>query len=136
MKDNTVLRGGEPRVLVVGGDEDGLRSLCRMVRAAGFRKTIPSMDGIHAVLMAMKWQPSVAVIETSVTGMSAYEVAERLQHLPVGSPIPVVLVAWESTDGPALQANIVGAFGVLESPCEPAELASMLEEALGCAAVA
>ncbi len=129
---NGTFRGGIPRILAVGGDTEGARALRRSIRAAGYRNVTVSTDGMHAVLMAMKWLPQVAVVETSITGMSAYEVAERLQNLPVGSPIPVILVAWESDGAAKLQASMVGAAGVLEMPYEPQELARLLREALLC----
>ena len=112
-------------------DEQDIRYLARMQleRVGGFRVVGEAGDGIEAVQMASRLQPSAILLDVMMPRMDGYTaLPELLRVSPASMVLMVSALSAESNEEPAIAA---GAFAYVEKDALANDLGTLLATHLG-----
>ena len=116
-------------ILVVDDDEDGRARLSSLLAAAGFG-TAEAATGEAALPLARQIEPSLALVDVYLPGLSGYEVCHRLKS-EFGPSFPVVLVSRNRRrDLDRVAGALLGADDCVSAPVSGDELLPLLERLL------
>jgi DNA-binding response OmpR family regulator len=116
-----------PRVLVVEDDPNVRGLLDTLLTAEGYAVSTAG-DGIAALATAASDPPALLVLDVVMPDLGGLQVLEELEHDPVLSAVPVVVVTGLQGALPDLRARLgsdsvfLKPFGVLELLARVAEL--------------
>lgn len=119
------------RILVVDADRSSSQRLSAVLRNAGFADVAAVTSGRRAMEEFRKTAPGLVIIDPCMNTDSSYEVVEQLISAANGSGAPRLLFhTADETEGPRVQARLLGARGVLPKPCGPEALLAEVRAAL------
>jgi len=76
------LRGRMPRILIVDNDVDAANALGSSLQAAGYGEARVAHTGASALALAIKFVPTILLIDLELPDMSGYDVARHLSQHP------------------------------------------------------
>jgi CheY-like chemotaxis protein len=92
-------------------------------------------DGRETFTKAIATQPDVIVTGTHLTGLSGYELCDRLRQDKSTRAIPIIVVTTDVAPADMERARAAGADSVLIKPCLPETLAREAARLFGEAAI-
>lgn len=108
------------RILVVDADRSSSLRLSAVLRDAGYQDVAAVATGKRALEEYAKEAPCLVIIDPCLNTDSGYEVAEQLTARANGHGAPRILfLTADESEGPRVQARLLGACGVVPKPCEP-----------------
>jgi PAS domain S-box-containing protein len=130
-KDNE--REGEPvnaavrrRILVVDDNRDASESMGMLLRVWG-HEVRTAHDGASALQMATEFQPEMVLLDIGLPGMDGYEVAKKLQELPVTRNAVLVAMTGYGQEEDKLRSMAAGFALHLVKPADPQRLRGLIE---------
>ena len=123
--DEGRLRGSVNPVLIAGADGRARRALADVLDAAGYH-VCEAASGAEAISVARDFEPSVAILEIPLPGLSGYEVCRALKS-EFGSAIAVLFLSGQRTEAYDRVAGLlIGADDYIVKPYAPDELLARL----------
>ncbi|MES2116945.1 MAG: EAL domain-containing protein [Pseudomonadota bacterium] len=115
--------GGEdmPQVLVVDDDRSTRSTLRYTLQRDGFRVE-EAADGAQALAMLKRFQPDVILMDAVMPVMDGFTACARLQELPGGSGIPVLMITALQDNSSVERAFAAGASDYIPKPIHYAVL--------------
>ena len=71
-----------PRILIVDDDPDAADSLASLLQSSGYGDARVAYSGATALALAVKFLPTVLLVDLDLPDMSGYEVARHLSQHP------------------------------------------------------
>ena len=123
-----------PRVLVVDDDLESQELYVEILQWAGF-DVATAGDGDSALEKAVTLEPEAIVLDILLPKRDGIAVLQELRQVPQTASVPII--ALTGVADAADRARIVGGFTeVLEKPCDPNSLITVLRRALDAGVVA
>ena len=123
-----------PRVLVVDDDVESQELYVEILQWAGF-DVATAGDGDSALKQAVLSRPEAILLDILLPQRDGIAVLRELRQVPQTASVPII--ALTGVADAADRARIIGGFtDVLEKPCDPASLITVLKRALNAGAVA
>ena len=116
----------KPLVLVVDDDPNVVALARAYLERDGYRVS-EANDGLRALELARKEQPSLVVLDLMLPGLDGLEVCRRLQ---VESMAPVIMLTARVEEADRLEGLDVGADDYVTKPFSPRELAARVRAVL------
>ena len=116
----------KPLVLVVDDDPNVVALARAYLERDGYRVS-EANDGLRALELARKEQPSLVVLDLMLPGLDGLEVCRRLQ---VESMAPVIMLTARVEESDRLEGLDVGADDYITKPFSPRELAARVRAVL------
>ncbi len=117
-------------ILVVEDDAMMQRMALKVLRSRGFVCEL-APNGREAVLMAVRLQPSLILMDLSLPEMNGWEATRALKADPSVARIPVVAITAHAMGGDRESAIAAGCTECLTKPYEIADLVSLVERYIG-----
>lgn len=117
-------------ILVVEDDAMMQRMALKVLRSRGFVCEL-APNGREAVLMAVRLQPSLILMDLSLPEMNGWEATRALKADPSVARIPVVAITAHAMVGDRESAIAAGCTECLTKPYEIADLVSLVERYIG-----
>src|SRR5262249_5157879 len=118
-----------PRVLVIDDDLESQELYGEILRWAGFDVSTAS-DGDSALAQVIRAAPEAILVDILLPKRDGIAVLQELRRMPQTASVPII--ALTGVADAADRARIVGGFTqVLEKPCDPNSLISVLRRVLG-----
>ena len=119
------------RILVVDADRSSSQRLSAVLRDAGYTDVAAVTSGHRAIEEFRKTTPGLVIIDPCMNTGSGYEVAEQLIDAANGAGAPRLLFhTADETEGPRVQARLMGVRGIVPKPCGPETLLAEVRAAL------
>ena len=119
-----------PLVAVVDDDASFLRSVRRLLRAAGYRvQTFGSAKELLTALESPSPQPQCLVLDVHMPGMTGLELGQEIEAR--GICLPLIYVTAYDTPQTRELARRIGAFDLILKPFDKETLVQAIQEALG-----
>jgi two-component system sensor histidine kinase/response regulator len=123
-----------PRVLIVDDDLESQELYVEILQWAGF-DVATADDGDSALEKAVTSEPEAIVLDILLPKRDGIAVLQELRQVPQTAAVPII--ALTGVADAADRARIVGGFTeVLEKPCDPNRLITVLRRALDAGVVA
>jgi DNA-binding response OmpR family regulator len=116
-------------ILIVEDDQKVALGLAIRMKAAGY-EAIMAHDALSGVRTAVKTKPDLVLLDISMPAGNGFIVAERI-HRNLSTRIPIIFLTASRHPEFRQKAEEFGALAFFEKPYEPAELLSIIGEALG-----
>jgi CheY-like chemotaxis protein len=116
-------------VLLVDHDSDTRGMYAEFLRFDSWQVE-EALDGREALATAISQLPDIIVTDTHLTGLSGYELCERLKLDPSTHEIPIIVVTADVFPADMLRAKNAGADLVLIKPCLPEALSDAAHQLL------
>ena len=116
------------RVLLVEDHIDSARSISRLLRLFGYDVRVET-DGLAALDVADRFDPSAALIDISLPSIDGFEVAERLRANPTTHDCLLIAMTGWATDEHATRARQAGFDAHLVKPISVEALLAALSAA-------
>lgn len=130
----TMHKTRRPRVLVVDDDIESQELYVEILQWAGF-EVATADDGDSALEKAVTSKPEVIVLDILLPKRDGIAVLRELRRVPQTASVPII--ALTGVADAADRARIIGGFTeVLEKPCDPNSLITVLRRALDAGIVA
>ena len=123
---NSEKDGDRPLVLVVDDDPNVVALARGYLERDGYRVSEAS-DGLRALELARREQPSLVVLDLMLPGLDGLEVCRRLQ---VESMAPVIMLTARVEEADRLEGLNLGADDYITKPFSPRELAARVRAVL------
>ena len=117
------------RILVVEDDPDLHISLALRLKSAGHIVT-SALDGREGILVALREQPDVMILDVGLPGCNGHDVAKELSLHAETRGIPIIFLTARHETDHRLQAAQNGAAAYLVKPAMPGTLFSAIDAAL------
>jgi DNA-binding response OmpR family regulator len=117
------------RVLIVDDEPDLQRALGLRLRAAGY-EVLVAADGIRAMQMALRDQPSVIILDIGMPGGDGHTIVQRLKASIRTMTIPIIFLTARKSPEDMKRAKEAGAAAYLLKPFKPEELLAAIAKAL------
>jgi signal transduction histidine kinase len=118
----------QQRVLIVDDNHDAAQSLAILVELLGHTAHV-SFDGDAALAAAAQCQPSVALLDLSMPGMSGFEVARRLRAQAGSAKLRLIALSGRSEEQYRRQSEAAGFDAHLVKPIDLRTLEAVLRGA-------
>jgi two-component system chemotaxis response regulator CheY len=112
---------GEPLVLVVDDDPAIRITLGVKLRGSGFR-VVEAVDGLDALEVFQREKPQLVIVDVGMPRLDGYGFTERLQALPEGRDVPVVILTAQDFALPDELRSRLRVASFLMKPFSPREL--------------
>jgi PAS domain S-box-containing protein len=132
---NEAPRGAARRVLVVDDNDDSADMVRLFLEDLGHEIRVAS-DGPTALEAAASFAPEMVLLDIGLPGLSGYEVAERMRHIPSCIDIPIIAMTGYARDTDRAQAERAGFTAHLAKPISIDRLETLVHELAGCRSVA
>jgi CheY-like chemotaxis protein len=130
----TMKKDRPPRILVVDDDIESQELYVEILRWAGF-DVVTAGDGDSALQQAVTSVPEAILLDILLPKRDGIAVLRELRQVPQTAAVPII--ALTGVADAADRARIVGGFtDVLEKPCDPSSLITVLRRALDRGVVA
>src|SRR3954453_15282321 len=116
-------------ILIIEDDQKVALGLAIRIKAAGY-EAIMAHDALSGVRSAIKNKPDLVLLDISMPAGNGFIVAERIQR-NIANRIPIIFLTASRHPEFRQKAEELGALAFFEKPYEPAELLSIVSEALG-----
>ncbi len=117
------------RILVVDDDE-GVRSLLRLIfRREGF-EVIEAADGAEAIDRALTSEPVAILLDVMMPGLDGFDTCRLLKNDPRTSQTPILFVSAFEEISSRAKARQVGAADWISKPISPRDLADRVRKAI------
>jgi len=90
-----------------------------------------TQSGEEALVAASERAPDLALIDANMPGISGYELCERLQDAPSGTPPHVILLVEKGQEADRARALEAGADDFLVKPFDPDDVLERVSAVLG-----
>ena len=110
-----------PQVLIVDDDRSTRSTLRYTLQRDGFRVE-EAADGAQALLMLKRFQPDVILMDAVMPVMDGFTACARMQELPGGSAIPVLMITALEDNSSVERAFAAGASDYIPKPIHYAVL--------------
>jgi len=117
------------KVLIVD-DEAPIRLLCRVNLEPEGMEVLEAADGQSGLETARAELPDVILLDVMMPGMDGWEVAERLIEDETTHEIPLVFLTARAELRDRARGLELGGVDYITKPCNPPELASVVEHRL------
>ncbi len=117
------------KILVVDDDVDTLRLVGLMLQRNGY-EIVAANSGRQALLMALKEQPDLIILDVMMPDMDGYEVTRRLRSDPKTLAIPIIMFTAKSQIDDKVTGFEAGADDYLTKPTQPRELLAHIKAVL------
>ena len=114
-------------VLIVDDDVVMRELLVTCLQRAGFRVTAVA-DGVAALEAVERDRFAAVILDVEMSGLSGVEVALRLRRLPIARRSAIVMHT--AIDEPIVRVDFTDYDAFLPKPCDPAQLAELVKEAI------
>lgn len=118
-----------PKVLVVD-DSTSVRKVLERLLAARGLQVVTAQDAEEGLKMATDESPDLVIADVVMPGMSGFELCQLLRLNQRFRDVPVILISGIMDDKTLVQAQSVGANGVISKPFTPDTLYPKIEQAL------
>jgi len=115
------------RVLICEDQKDAADSLAALLRIQGY-EVVVCVDGPSAVERARDWQPSAAIIDIGLPGISGYAVAQSIRELTFGGHVVLIAVTGYTTPADIEKARYAGFNWHFAKPADSSFLLDVLED--------
>lgn len=112
---------GQPLVLVVDDDPAIRITLGVKLRGSGFR-VVEAVDGLDALEVFQRERPQLVIVDVGMPRLDGYGFTERLQALPEGRDVPVVILTAQDFALPDELRSRLRVASFLMKPFSPREL--------------
>ena len=121
----------ETSVLLVD-DEENIRFLARLQleRGGSFEVVGEAHDGLEAIELAGRLQPSVILLDVMMPRMDGWQVLTELKSDPDLQDIPVVMLTAKVQDQDQIRGWSAGASEYITKPFSPLSLSQVLDDVL------
>ena len=118
-----------PLVLLVD-DERSIRTICRVNLEGDGLAVTEAADGVEALELLRRAQPSLVLLDVMMPGVDGWGVAERMAADDETREIPVVFLSARAAHEDRVRAQELGAVGYVVKPFDPLELAGIVRDVL------
>lgn len=120
--------GAPPGVLALVVDDDvDITRFVSGILATKEIATIAAYDAIQGFLVAQRQQPRVIMVDWHMPAGGGAQLLRKLRDNPRTSAIPVLVITADEAASLPLEAESLGARGLLRKPLDPAALLAMTE---------
>jgi CheY-like chemotaxis protein len=120
--------GSPPGVLALVVDDDAdITRLVSGILATKEITTVAAYDAIQGFLVAQRQQPRVIMVDWHMPAGGGPQLLRKLRDNPRTAAIPVVVITADEAASLPLEAESLGARGLLHKPLDPAALLAMTE---------
>jgi DNA-binding response OmpR family regulator len=120
------------KVLAADDEPDIIRLIQIVLKKHGY-EVITAADGKEALEKAASEQPDLILLDVMMPHLDGFEVLEQLRASGVTDTVPVIMLTAKRHDADIFAGWRAGAEYYLTKPFNPAELASVVQEALEAA---
>ncbi len=117
------------KILVVDDDVDTLRLVGLMLQRNGY-DIVAANSGRQALLMALREQPDLIILDVMMPDMDGYEVTRKLRSDPKTLAIPIIMFTAKSQIDDKVTGFEAGADDYLTKPTQPRELLAHIKAVL------
>lgn len=119
----------QPPILLVDDDAASRELLCAILDGVGYT-TVQAATGEVALTLAAEHEPTAAILDVRLPGISGYEVCRQLRER-FGEKLPIVFVSGERAESEDRVAGLmIGADDYLVKPFSPDELVARIQRLL------
>jgi CheY-like chemotaxis protein len=115
------------RILIVDNDIPSADSLELMLHASGYSETRVAYTGHAALAIAAEFKPGVALLNLSMPGITAYELAQSLREQAQGENLRLIALTSSPEHAAREQARVAGFERYLIKPVASLDLSILLE---------
>lgn len=115
--------------ILVVDDEPAIRAFVRAALQQANHRVLEAADGVSALRLASGDGPDLVLLDIALPHLSGIEVCRRVRQEPSTSRTPVLLLTGLPDRGDQDTAE-AGAQGYLAKPFSPAQLISLVDDAL------
>jgi CheY-like chemotaxis protein len=115
------------RILIVDNDMQSADSLELMLHASGYSETRVAYTGHAALAIAAEFKPGVALLNLSMPGITAYELAQSLREQAQGENLRLIALTSSPEHAAREQARVAGFERYLMKPVASLDLSVLLE---------
>lgn len=124
------MRLRRPTILWID-DDRLLLSVCAETLERHGHRVLAVSDGLAGIMLAMREQPDLILLDVMMVGMNGLEVCERLRADPTLAETPIVLLTILEDAGVRDRGRAVGATALWPKACGPEELVVKVTQLLG-----
>ncbi|NHZ94643.1 EAL domain-containing protein [Massilia sp. CCM 8734] len=118
-----------PQVLIVDDDRSTRSTLRYTLQRDGF-KVEEAVDGAQALTMLKRFQPDVVLMDAVMPVMDGFTACARMQELPGGSSIPVLMITALEDNSSVERAFAAGASDYIPKPIHYAVLSQRVRRVI------
>ena len=119
----------QPPILLVDDDAASRELLCAILDGVGYT-TVQAATGEVALTLAAEHEPTAAILDVRLPGISGYEVCRQLRER-FGEKLPIDVVSGERAESEDRVAGLmIGADDFLVKPFSPDELVARIQRLL------
>ena len=113
----------EGRILLIDDEEDNLRVLDQLLRAASFQAVVSTQDPREALDLFLALEPDLVVLDLRMPRMDGFEVMAQLSsHIPDTTYLPFLIITGDEDPDTRKRALQMGAKDFLIKPFEAGEV--------------
>jgi CheY-like chemotaxis protein len=116
------------KVLIADDNEPLLAALRIQLQGHGMEVTTCS-DAYMALARARESRPDVMVLDIRMPAGEGFSVLERMGHIPEIQGVPVIYITGDTSSQLALQAEQLGACGLIHKPISLSALLGLIDKA-------
>jgi len=128
-REKPAAAGPPERVLIVDDNADCALGFAEVIRLLGHQVEV-AFDGPHALFIAARFKPTVALVDIGLPLMDGYEVARRLREMVGSVPLRLIAVTGYGEDANRAMSLEAGFDLHAVKPVELEGLRSLLSESL------
>jgi two-component system cell cycle response regulator DivK len=117
----------ERSVLIVEDEPDARDMLALFLAFCGYTAHVAA-DGIEAIDMAVRFRPTIILMDLMMPRMDGWEATRRLKADPRTRGIPIIVVSANSQLDEKERARDAGCQAFITKPCDLDSLATMLRD--------
>ncbi len=122
----------DARILVVDADRTARQRLSTALQDAGYLSVTSATTLRRAVQCFGREAPDLMILDPWIEGGAGFEAVEQMTETAAQSnPTRFLFLTADASEGPRIQAEMLGASGVVAKPCTMEELVRSIEGALG-----
>ncbi len=119
--------GSGRRILVADDNKDGAESLAMYLDMMGYEVHV-AHDGLHALDLAGRIKPDVAVLDIGMPGLTGYEVAARLRSQAWATGMVLIATTGWGQDEDKRRAAQAGFDAHVTKPIDPDSVLALIEQ--------
>jgi two-component system chemotaxis response regulator CheY len=116
-------------VILVTDDSALARRMLRGILESAGHQVLEATDGLHAIETYLLERPDLVLLDMIMTGMSGFEVLDRLRELD--PEVRVVVATADIQTSTQQMAEEAGGVGFIGKPFTASEVLDVVERALG-----
>lgn len=114
---------GQGRILLIDDEEDNLRVLDQLLRAASFGAVVSTQDPREALDIFLGFEPDLVVLDLRMPHMDGFDVMTALEpYIPANTYLPILVITGNEDPAARKRALGMGAKDFLVKPFEAGEV--------------